>query len=271
MVQRAVTSPKAKPRRAPDGVPHEGIRAANGLYRVHTLSEIRSNGRCQSAPGAMRILGVDPLVGEPRLLPRLRLVQEVGGFPRAKVLVVPALEEHPLDASVSEVLGGHGHGGLAVHLPAEEQLGLGDVGGDEPGQGEELVLDGGDRLHVDQRVPAGGHHHRVDHPLVQLARGRRGADGGDVLGGGDHARLDDVAAKVGDARGDLLFQEVSLRHPHPLNTQRILRSERAHSCHRVGPHRLTSLYVRLYSRSSPRIGPSNDQHPGRELVQGSRH
>ena len=121
---------------------------------------------------------------------------------------MPALAEDGAVVAPADGLGGGAHVGLALDGLAGEDLCLGQVGGGDGGQGEQLGAEGLDGVVGQKLGPAGGDHDGVDHDVGGVVISQALGDDVDEGGGRDHADLHRVGVDVGEHGVDLLAQKV---------------------------------------------------------------
>ena len=121
---------------------------------------------------------------------------------------MPALAEHGAVVAPADGLGGGAHVGFALDALAGEDLRLGQVGGGDGRQGEQLGAEGLDGVVGQELGPAGGDHDGVDHDVGGVVIGQALGDDVDEGGGRDHADLHRVGVDVGEHGVDLLAQKV---------------------------------------------------------------
>ena len=186
-----------------DGGREVSFCGSDGGERVGVPREQGGDGGGQGAAGAVSILGLDTRGVELGL--RDAVVDHVGAVGTVEV---SALEDDDARAEGVEGAGGGAHiGEGADGRTVEEDLGLGEVGGDDFGEREDFGAQGGDGVGGEQVVSALGDHDGIDDEAGDAVAAEGGGDGRDDFRGAQHPEFDGVDADVGEERVELLRDE----------------------------------------------------------------
>ena len=170
-----------------------------------------------------------------------------------------ALAQHGAAVLLADGPGRRLHVCGAADRHAGEDLRLRDVGGQYRGQGQQELLQGGDRVLRDEPVPGGGHHHRVHHQIFGPILLQLGRDHPDQRNAGDHAGLHRVGEDICEHAVQLLRQKVRRTLHDALDAGSVLGHQSRHRTggeHAVGGH---GLDICLDTGASAGIGPSDRQ------------
>jgi len=172
--------------RAGDGAGDKFFCSSDGVVEVVTEREPCCDGGGEGAAGAMRMDTTD--VGAFEDADVVTSGEDVRG---GVALEMAALEQDGAAKFFLDGVGGFAHGGDARDFIAEEDFCFVEVGGDECGQGKQLlheVLHGGG---FEQARPAGGDHDGINHHGSFFAPSEDGGHGdADEVGGEEHASLE---------------------------------------------------------------------------------
>lgn len=174
---------------------------------------------------------------------------------------VPALGEH------AHAVGARHRRGLVEGLrPGRCRCGirqhreLGEVRGDEVGEGEQLAhrLLG---IGVEEAIAARGDHDRIEHDDGRAGAAEPVGDLADHLGIREHPELHGIDRDVVGDRVELCAEELGGRHVHRANAVRVLRGERRDDGHAVAADRRDRLEVGLDTGPARRVAAGDAQHP----------
>ncbi len=185
------------------------------------------------------------------------------------VVGVAALDHGRARAQRDQLAGGRPPVVEASDLAPEKHLRLGDVGGDDSGQRDQLPAQRVDCVVAQQpRAPLGDHHRVDDKPgEVMVCHGL--GDGGDDRRAGQHAGLRRLDSDVLDDDGDLLPNQGGRQLEDLGHADRVLRGDRGDRRRAMHAKGGESLQVGLDAGPAARIG-SSDRQGNRELHAG-RH
>ena len=181
----------------PDGLADVGLGLFERCFHIMPMGQVTGNGRGQGATGAVVVAGVDALVFQCDEAILACLVEDVD---TAVSRSVPPLDEDIPAAVFGQVfcaLAGIFRGFQAA---IEENFGLGEVGGDDPGEGQEVFFHGVDGVSSQELVATLGHHYRVEDDIPRVMGLQPVGDGLDEFRGIKHADLDGVGAHIAEYR-----------------------------------------------------------------------
>ena len=124
------------------------------------------------------------------------------------VEVVSSFAEHRAAIGLANDLGGVLHILRRGDGEAGQNLCLGNVGGENGGQGEQKALQRVHGLLGDEPGAAGGHHDRVYHDVFRLVGPKLLPDDLNERGGGDHADLDCIGENIRKDAVQLLGEKI---------------------------------------------------------------
>ena len=196
---------------------------------------------------------VDPLAPEPAQ--PAPVIEHIVGVPDG----VPPLAQHGAAAGVADDPGSLLHAPPVPDTETGEDLRLRDVGGDEGGQGEQLLPQRLQRLLFQQAGAAGGHHHRVHHQVLNLVVGQTVRNDPDEGGGGHHPRFDGVRDDVGKNTVQLEGEKLRGAFQHPPDAGGVLCGKGGDGAHGVHPVHGHGLEVGLDAGAAAGVAAGNGQ------------
>mmetsp|Transcript_3644 Transcript_3644/g.13388 ORF Transcript_3644/g.13388 Transcript_3644/m.13388 type:complete len:304 (-) Transcript_3644:795-1706(-) len=258
--------PQREVRGGNDGTADVGLGFAHRVgYRVTDRQQC-CDGGSQRATCAMGVSGLDQLRAEVLATAAAALAEHIdrlfaldrrtscrlGSRVALHLFQVSSFDQYPRRAHLTKVPRCLLHVLDTSDRPAgQQQLRLGQVRCDDRGLREELLLNTGDSILMQQHVAARGHHDGVQDqaptPTLALAapRAQRGRHRRHDLGGRKHARLHDIGAQVFQNGAHLLLHEVDGYRKDGLHALRVLRGQRRDRGGAEGPQGSARLHVGL--------------------------
>ena len=108
---------------------------------------------------------------------------------------------------------------------AGQNLCLGDVGGYDPGPGEQVFRERLDRVIFDQLISAGGDHHRIEHDVGDFVLIQQSADTLDDFNAVQHSEFDRIGADIIENGTYLRFEGCDRDRMNIGDADRILSSD----------------------------------------------
>ena len=172
---------------------------------------------------------------------------------------MPSLAEHGAAEARGDALGCGEQvcGGLDVK--AREDLGLGDIGGDNVRERDEPLLKDGNGGIIDEPRPARRDHHGVEDHVSRLVMAQAIGDGKDEGRRAHHANLYRVGPDVRKHRVYLRRQKLGRDIHDGRHAHRVLGSQRRDGAHGKDPVQGHRLDVRLDAGSPTGVAPGDGQ------------
>lgn len=174
------------------------LRGSDGLDKGDTTCQLCGHRGGHRAAGTMGVSALQPGTGQFVHVPRVTDHVDEG-----LAVEMSSLDQSGCRAEIHEAASRVTHVSHAADRTAGQHFGLGNVGGDDPGQRQHVTEDGLHGIVIEEDVATLGHHDRVNDDLRQLMSAEGRSHGLDEFGSGEHAGLDGIATNVGDNRINL--------------------------------------------------------------------